>query len=66
MWQSNKKVNLTRVLHMCFDRFLLAFESRDLSQADKIIIGVSSFPKLSGISVIYCSVNNNLYAGSEM
>ena len=24
-------------LHMCFDRFLLAFESRDLSQADKSI-----------------------------
>ena len=35
-----------RVLHMCFDRFLLAFESRDLSQADKSIIRVSSFPSL--------------------
>ena len=32
--------------HMCFDRFLLAFESRDLSQADKSIIRVSSFPSL--------------------
>ena len=31
---------------MSFDRFLLAFESRDLSQADKRIIRVSSFPKL--------------------
>ena len=29
---------------MCFERFLLAFESRDLSQADKSIIRVSSFP----------------------
>ena len=29
---------------MCFARFLLAFESRDLSQADKSIIRVSSFP----------------------
>ena len=34
---------------MCFDRFLLALESRDLSQADKSIIRVSSFPSL-GIS----------------
>ena len=31
---------------MCFDRFLLAVESRDLSQADKSNIRVSSFPKL--------------------
>jgi hypothetical protein len=30
---------------MCFDKFLLAVESRDLSQADKSIIRVSSFPK---------------------
>jgi hypothetical protein len=29
---------------MSFDRFLLAVESRDLSQADKIIIRVSPFP----------------------
>ena len=34
-----KKVGL---LHMCFDRFLLAVESRDLSQADKSVIRVSS------------------------
>ena len=32
---------------MSFDKFLLAVESRDLSQADKSIIRVSSFPKLS-------------------
>ena len=37
----------SRVLFMLFDRFLLAVESRDLSQADKILIRVSSFPKLS-------------------
>ena len=29
------------------DKFLLAVESRDLSEADKIIIRASSFPKLS-------------------
>ena len=34
----------TKVLYMCFDKFLLAVESRDLSQADKSIIMVSSFP----------------------
>ena len=28
---------------MCFDRVLLAVESRDLSQADKSVIRVSSF-----------------------
>jgi hypothetical protein len=37
----------TGVLYMSFDKFLLDFESRDLSQADKSIIRVSSFPKLS-------------------
>ena len=35
------------VLYMVFDRFLLAVESRDLSQADKSIIRVFSYPKLS-------------------
>ena len=35
------------VLHMCFERFLLAFESRDLSQADKRITRVSSFPSFN-------------------
>ena len=34
----------TRVLYMSFDRFLLAVESCDLSQADKILIRVF-FPK---------------------
>ena len=37
----------SRVLYMSFDRFLLAVESRDLSQVDKSIKRVSSFPKLS-------------------
>ena len=37
---------LTMVLYMSFDKFVLAVESRDLSQADKSIIIVSSFPKL--------------------
>ena len=35
------------VLHMCFERFLLAFESRDLSQADKRITRLSSFPSFN-------------------
>ena len=42
-----EKRKMTQVLYMSFDRFLLAVESRDLSQADKILIRVSSFPKLS-------------------
>ena len=41
------------VLHMCFERFLLAFESRDLSQADKRITRVSSFPSLNFWMVNY-------------
>ena len=32
---------------MSFDRFLLAVESRDLSQAEKFFMRVSSFPKMS-------------------
>ena len=32
---------------MSFDKFLLAVESRDLSQADKSIIIVSDFPTIS-------------------
>ena len=36
-----------KVLYMSFDKFLLAVESSDLSQADKSIRRVSSFPKLS-------------------
>ena len=35
---------------MSFDRFLLAVESRDLSQADKSIIRVSSFPILQNFN----------------
>ena len=46
--------------HMCFDKFLLAFESRDLSQADKSIIRVSSFSKLSEGSRTYFSVSQQL------
>ena len=38
---------LSEGLYMSFDKFLLAVESRDLSQADKSIIRVSSFPNLS-------------------
>ena len=38
---------LIMVLHMSFDKFVLAVESCDLSQADKSIIRVSSFPKLT-------------------
>ena len=37
----------TVLLHMCFERFLLAFESRDLSQADNRITRVSSFPSFN-------------------
>ena len=42
-----KKVSAIMVLYMSFDRFLLAVESRDLSQADKKIIRVYSLPKLN-------------------
>ena len=38
---------------MCFERFLLAFESRDLSQADKRITRVSSFRSFSVWMVNY-------------
>ena len=40
----------SQVLYMSFDRFLLAFESRDLSQADKSIIRVSSFSILQNFN----------------
>ena len=36
---------LSRVLYMSYDRFLLAMESHDLSQAEKSIIWVSSFSR---------------------
>ena len=38
------------VLYMSFDRFLLAVESPDLSQADKSIIKVSSFSILQNFN----------------
>ena len=43
---STSSSDSTLVLYMSFDKFLLAVESRDLSQADKSNIRVSSFPKL--------------------
>ena len=36
--------------HMCFDRLILAVESRDLSQADKSVIRVSSFSVLQNFN----------------
>ena len=45
---------------MSFDKFLLAVESRDLSQADKSIIRVSAFPKLFLNDKIY-SYTKKLY-----
>ena len=47
MSHGNKMSQENQILYMSFDKFLLAVESRDLSQADKSIIGMSSFPKLS-------------------
>ena len=41
---------ITKVLYMSFDRFLLAVESRDLSQADKSFIRVSSFSILQNFN----------------
>ena len=49
------------VLYMSFDKFLLAVESHDLSQADKSIKSVSSFPNLSdGYCRTYFSVSQQL------
>ena len=45
---------------MSFDKFVLAVESRDLSQADKSIIRVSSFSKLSEGSRTSFSVSQQL------
>ena len=44
---------------MSFDKFLLAVESCDLSQADKSIIRVSSFPKLFLNDKIYSYTKND-------
>jgi hypothetical protein len=43
---------------MSFDRFLLAVESRDLSQADKRIIRVSSFSILQNFKFL----NDKIYS----
>ena len=45
-----KIVQETKLLYMCFDRFLLAVESRDLSQADKSVLRVSSFSILQNFN----------------
>ena len=43
---------------MSLDRFLLAVESRDLSQADKSIIRVSSFPSFNYTQKINLALGN--------
>ena len=52
----------SKVLYMSFDKFLLAVESLDLSQADKSIIRVSSFPKLFLNDEIYSYTKKNYLA----
>ena len=47
---------------MSFDKFPLAVESRDLFQADKSIIRVSSFPKLFLNDKIYRYTKKNYLA----
>ena len=47
---------------MCFDRFLLAFESRDLSQADQSITRVSSFPSLNFWMINYSCMKKSYLA----
>ena len=47
---------------MLFDRFLLAVESRDLSQADKSIIRVSSFPSFNLWMINYSYTQKNYLA----
>ena len=42
--QIEEYLKKSKVLNMCLDKFLLAVESRDLSQADKTIVRVSSLP----------------------
>ena len=46
---------------MSFDKVLLAVESRDLSQADKSIIRVSSFPKAVLNDKIYSYTKKNYF-----
>ena len=44
---------------MCFDKFILWVESRDLSEADKSIIRVSSFPSwVMGSRTFFFCLNN--------
>ena len=45
--EEKSRENTAKVLYMSFDKFILAFESRGLSQADKSMIRLSSFPKVS-------------------
>ena len=45
---------------MSFDKFFLAALSRDLSQSDKSVIRVSSFPKLSDGYLNFFSVSQHL------
>jgi hypothetical protein len=49
-----------RVFYMSFDRFLLAVGLRDVSQAKKSIIRVSSFSKLFLNDKIYSYTKNNI------
>ena len=46
---------LSKVLYMSFDKFLLAAESHDLSQADKVIIRMSYFPSWEACT--FCKMN---------
>ena len=46
----NSSISINKLLHKCFDRFLLAVESRDLSQADKSVIRVSSYSILQNFN----------------
>ena len=48
-------------LYMSFDKFLLAVESCDLSQADKSIIRVSSFSKLFLNDKTYSYTKKNIW-----
>ena len=47
---------------MCFERFLLAFESHDLSQADKRITRVSSFPSFNFWMINYSCTQKSYLA----
>ena len=49
-WRLHRIWMELKVLYMSFERFLLAAESRDLSQADKSIIRVSSFSILQNFN----------------